>query len=100
MVGQLTVIAEFETTSDTYDKFLEICTYDSERSVADEAGCHAFNVLTPQDEANTIVLVEIYEDRAAFETHLKTPHFGKFAESLRNHGTNDMIVLLLTQRAP
>ena len=100
MVGQLTVIAEFETTSDTYDKFLEICTYDSERSVADEAGCHAFNVLTPQDEANTIVLVEIYEDRAAFETHLKTPHFSKFSETVKDLGIKERSVRFLTQRAP
>ena len=51
-------------------------------SVKDEPGCRRFDVLVPKGEADRIMLYEIYNDRAAFEAHLKTRHFASFnAES-------------------
>ena len=47
-------------------------------SVRDEPGCRRFDVLEPKGEADRIFLYEIYDDRAAFEAHLKTPHFAVF----------------------
>ncbi|AOX18352.1 antibiotic biosynthesis monooxygenase [Kozakia baliensis] len=100
MADHLTVIAEFATTPETFEKFLDICRYDSERSVADEEGCHEFNVLTPQDQPDTIVLYEVYAGRPAFETHLKTPHFQKFADALRDLKIQERSVRFFTRRAP
>ncbi len=99
-VRPLVVLAEFETTAETYDAFLALCSYDSERSVADEEGCHAFDVLTPEDEPNVIVLHEIYTDRAAFEAHLKTPHFAKFDAGLTALNIGTRGVRFLAQRHP
>ncbi|AQS87797.1 hypothetical protein AA101099_2521 [Neoasaia chiangmaiensis NBRC 101099] len=84
MAETLTIIAEFGTTPETYDKFLEMCYYDSERSIADEAGCLEFTVLTPQDEGNTVVLYEVYTGRTGFDAHLQTPHFQKFSSAVRD----------------
>jgi autoinducer 2-degrading protein len=47
-------------------------------SVRDEPGCRRFDVLEPKGEADHVFLYEIYNDRAAFEAHLKTPHFASF----------------------
>jgi (4S)-4-hydroxy-5-phosphonooxypentane-2,3-dione isomerase len=48
-------------------------------SVRDEPGCRRFDVLEPKGDADRIFLYEIYDDRAAFEAHLKTPHFASFS---------------------
>ena len=47
-------------------------------SVRDEPGCRQFDVLEPKNEKDRVVLYEIYDDRAAFELHLKSAHFASF----------------------
>ena len=47
-------------------------------SVQDEPGCSQFDVCVAPDDATVIYLYEIYDDRAAFEAHLKTPHYAVF----------------------
>ncbi|GBQ66149.1 hypothetical protein AA103196_1305 [Ameyamaea chiangmaiensis NBRC 103196] len=92
------VIAEFDVPPDQYGPFLDLCRFDAEHSVADEDGCHAFDVLTPEDEANVVVLHEVYADRAAFETHLKTPHFDRFATGVKTLGVVEKSVRFLARR--
>ncbi|WP_040509024.1 putative quinol monooxygenase [Gluconobacter morbifer] len=99
MSGILTVLAEFETTPQTHDSFLQACQEDSERSVADEPGCQGFTVLTPQDQADTVILYEVYDDRPAFEVHLKTPHFEKFARTVKELGIRERSVRFLSRRS-
>ncbi|GAA4481520.1 MULTISPECIES: putative quinol monooxygenase [Gluconacetobacter] len=96
----LTIIAEFTTTDENRTKFLEFCAYDAERSVADEAGCHAFDVLLPDGEPHTVILHEVYTDRAAFDTHLTTPHYKVFEGAVRDLGIQTVAVrFLATHRA-
>ena len=47
-------------------------------SCAAEPGCRRFDVLAPIEQGDRILLYEIYDDRAAFDAHLKTPHFDVF----------------------
>ncbi|WP_342629100.1 antibiotic biosynthesis monooxygenase family protein [Nguyenibacter vanlangensis] len=82
----LTIIAEFATTPENRGKFLEICAYDSARSVADEPGCRAFDVLLPENEPDRVILHEIYVDQAAFDSHLTTPHYQVFADGMATLG--------------
>ena len=49
-----------------------------------EPGCSQFDVVEPRDDPDRIILYEIYDDRAAFEEHLKTPHLAAF-EAASNH---------------
>ena len=44
-------------------------------------GILGIDQLTPAGEKDRIVLYEIYDDRAAFEAHLRTPHFARFNEA-------------------
>jgi autoinducer 2-degrading protein len=53
-------------------------------SCRSEPGCRQFDVVEPRDEPDRILLYEIYDDRAAFEEHLKTPHLAAF-EKASNH---------------
>jgi quinol monooxygenase YgiN len=49
-----------------------------------ERGCSRFDVVEPRENADRILLYEIYDDRAAFEEHLKTSHLAAF-EAASNH---------------
>ena len=50
-------------------------------SVRDEPGCRRFDVLTPRDGSDHVVLYEIYNDRDAFEAHKRMPHYLAFKEA-------------------
>jgi autoinducer 2-degrading protein len=47
-------------------------------SCVHEPGCRRFDVLIPKDGDDRVFLYEIYDDRAAFDAHLKSPHFDVF----------------------
>ncbi|MEO8668533.1 MAG: putative quinol monooxygenase [Bauldia sp.] len=50
-----------------------------------EPGCRRFDVLEPQGESDRILLYEIYDDRAAFDLHLKSPHYLSFDKASTDH---------------
>jgi len=47
-----------------------------------EPGCRQFDVCVAPDDPAKIVLYEVYDDKAAFEAHLKAPHFLAFKPKL------------------
>ncbi len=47
-------------------------------SARSEPGCQRFDVLEPVGQPDRIVLYEIYDDRAAFDAHCRSAHFGAF----------------------
>jgi len=85
------VIAEFAVQDQHREEFLKLCAFDSLRSTTDEPGCRQFDVITSSDAPQAVVLYEVYDDRAAFDTHLTTPHYAVFAEAL------DRLAIVKTQ---
>ena len=85
-IEALTVIAEFAVSPQHREEFLELCAFDSTRSTQDEAGCRQFDVNTSSESPNVVVLYEVYDSQEAFDVHLKTPHFAKFAEGVERLG--------------
>lgn len=79
-----TVIAEFVVKPGLRDEFLEHAHEDAKQSLANEQGCHQFDVLTPTDASgdndNIVVLHEVYTDRAAFDAHTRMPHYQPFKD--------------------
>ena len=73
--GAFVIIAEFEVRPEAIDAFLAAAIADGSASVANEPGCRQFDVCVAPEDPAKIVLYEVYDDRAAFEAHLKTPHF-------------------------
>ncbi len=57
-----------------------------------ERGCRRFDVVEPRDEPDRIVLYEIYDDRAAFEEHLKTPHLAAFEAASKDLVTKKTVI--------
>ncbi len=75
--GQFVIVAEFEVKPEALERFLELAKVDARQSVANEPGCHQFDV-TVDRAAARVLLYEVYDDEAAFDAHLKTPHLASF----------------------
>ncbi|MCG5235740.1 putative quinol monooxygenase [Xanthobacter oligotrophicus] len=71
------VIAEFDVEPARLADFLAVARDDAAHSVVDEPGCQQFEV-TVLEGSSTVVFFEIYDDRAAFDAHLETPHLARF----------------------
>ena len=63
------------------EKFLRAIEVDALGSEKDEPGCLRFNVLQDADDENTYYFYEVYRDQAAFDEHLKTPHYAVWSEA-------------------
>lgn len=59
----------------TCDAFMDAMGVNAAASVRDEAGCLTFDVLRDRSDADLVWLYEVYVDEAAFEAHMRTPHF-------------------------
>jgi autoinducer 2-degrading protein len=91
------VIAEFEVPTEHRTEFLELCAFDSLRSTTDEAGCRQFDVNTSDEAPQVVILYEVYDDRAAFDKHLTTPHYDVFAAGLAKFGVTKTLARFLNR---
>lgn len=72
------IIVDFRLRPGSRDAFRRLIDENAAASVRDEPGCSRFDVLEPAGAADRVLLYEIYDDRAAFEAHVRTPHFAAF----------------------
>lgn len=77
------VLPQFSVPEATLDAFLDAARADAGRSVADEPGCIQFDVFVDRRSAPArVMFYEVYENRAAFDAHLETPHLAAFRQAL------------------
>lgn len=50
----------------------------AQASLSAETDCRVFEVWSDASAPDRLMLWEIYESKAAFDAHLKTPHFDRF----------------------
>jgi quinol monooxygenase YgiN len=98
--SEVVVIAEFNVSPTHRDAFLELCRFDAERSVADEPGCSQFDVSTSNENAESVVLYEVYDNQAAFDLHLTTPHYATFADGVQRLGVQIALVRFFNRQHP
>lgn len=72
------VCATLYVKPDQLDDFTPLMLTNAAASLADEPGCHRFDVCQGPQNPTEIFLYELYTDAAAFQAHLKTPHFLTF----------------------
>ena len=73
--------SEIEIDSNYLKKYNAILQEKSRASVQLEAGVIAIYPLYQKENPTQIRILEIYANREAYETHLKTPHFLKYKTS-------------------
>lgn len=72
------ITVDFILKPDAMTAFRKLIDSNAKDSCAHEPGCQRFDVLVPAGLDDRVFLYEIYDDRAAFDAHLKTPHFDVF----------------------
>ena len=77
------VCVEFEIRPELFAAFRPLMIENARVSARDEPGCRQFDVCVPEDGTPRVFLYEVYDDEAAFEAHLETAHFKRFAEATR-----------------
>jgi quinol monooxygenase YgiN len=80
-MNEFVIIVDFQLKPGAKAAFLRLIHENARTSCREEPGCQRFDVLATQDDAYRIVLYEIYDDRSAFEAHIKTDHFARFNEA-------------------
>lgn len=77
------VLPSFDVTEENLDAFLHAALADARASLANEPGCRQFDICVDRETRPIrVVFYEVYDDRAAFDRHLETPHLAAFRASL------------------
>jgi len=86
------ITVDFFLHAGTLEPFLRLIKDNAQKSLTDEPGCDRFDVLIEKGSPDHIVLYEIYQDRAAFEAHVKSRHFVQFNAASQRYVKDKKIV--------
>jgi quinol monooxygenase YgiN len=78
MDGKIVRIAELEIDRALVGAYRALLAEEIEASVAKEPGVLMLHAVAEKERPERIRILEVYADRAAYEAHLKTPHFVKY----------------------
>ena len=53
-------------------------------TIKTEPGCSEFDITVSQKDPNHLFIFEVYDNAAAFDTHLKTDHYKKYAMTAKD----------------
>ena len=53
-------------------------------SLKSEPGCSEFDITVSQKDPNHLFIFEVYDNAAAFDAHLKTDHYKKYAATAKD----------------
>lgn len=73
------VTVEFAVVAGHGQDFLQAMVANARTSREVEPGCRQFDVCVDASRPGVAFLYELYDDRAAFDAHLASPHFKAFA---------------------
>ena len=78
----LAVCVDFEIDSESLDAFLSIMQKNASDSLANELGCHQFDITQDPQSPAKIFLYELYDDAVAFEMHKQSSHYLEFNDAI------------------
>ena len=94
------LIVEFHVKPECLERFHELLAVNARASVTKEAGCRQFDVLVANDDANRVVLYEIYDDAAAFDVHKAQEHTRTFLAAAKELVVKQTVQRLTRKLAP
>jgi quinol monooxygenase YgiN len=77
-------ISEIEIDSNYIEEYKSILKEEAEASVRLEPGVVAIFPMHERSDPTQVRILEIYNSREAYESHLKTPHFQRYKTSTLN----------------
>ena len=90
----LAVCVDFEVDLASLDAFLTIMQKNASDSLANEVGCHQFDITQDLQNPTKIFLYELYDDAAAFDLHKKASHYLEFNQLASEMATAKSVRLL------
>ena len=90
----LAVCVDFEIDLESLDAFLTIMQKNASDSLANEVGCHQFDITQDPQNPTKIFLYELYDDAVAFELHKKASHYLEFNQLVSEMVTAKSVRLL------
>ena len=78
----LAVCVDFEVDPANLYAFLTIMQKNAADSLANEVGCHQFDITQDPDNPTKIFLYELYDDAVAFEMHKQASHYLEFNDAI------------------
>ena len=85
------VTVEFGIDPRQFEQFMQLMLDNARHSREDEPGCRQFDVSVDDTRPGFVFLYELYDDRAAFDHHLASPHFVSFAAATTKMITDRVI---------
>ncbi len=73
-MSELVLVVNIKVKPENVDRFMAEVLANA-RAARSEAGCRQFDVVVAKDDPTKVMLYEIYEDDAAFESHQQTAAF-------------------------
>lgn len=80
-MSSLAIIATLEIAAGKRSEYLEQLVTHRERCLSEEPGTLAFEILVPHDEADIIMLYEVYASEEAFEAHMTGDSISKVRQN-------------------
>lgn len=80
----LALIVDIRLAPGAREAFLERVRAHARACLALEPGCLRFDVLSPDGEADRVVLYEVYADQAALDAHRATDRIATFFDDTRD----------------
>jgi len=68
-MGKLAIVGTVKTAPGKRDEYLKHLKAHAQRSLATEPGTLEFKILVPQNEADTVMLYDLYASTEPFEAH-------------------------------
>ena len=78
------IVVSFKVKPDCVDAFIAAARADAELSVANETGCHQFDVCVNPEDPTHFTFYEVYDDQDAIDAHRASPHFNEFANAIQD----------------
>lgn len=76
----IALVVEIRTQPGQRDAFLARLRQHRAKVLANEPGCRGFEILLAEEEPDSLVLYEAYQDEQALEEHDATPYFQAYRE--------------------
>ena len=91
-MAKIAVFVDFKLKPGSFERFFELMKTHAAAS-RQEPGCLQFDMTTPLEGANRLMLYELYEDRAAFDYHASTERIKKHREATKDLITEAQLTL-------
>ena len=91
------ITVDFEIKSEFVNEFRNRVLQQAKDSLNNEKKCFTFDVCFDEKNTNKVFLYEIYQDKDAFDYHLKSDHYLSFDKDVKNWVTKKTVNQLIKQ---